>query len=356
MQNELRKTSQDTRSRSAATNLTKAGFTLVELLVVIAIIGVLVALLLPAVQAAREAARRNQCANQFKQIGLGLHNYMDANRRFPAATHHSAQNCTGVRVPGGGAENPNWGVGTWSVVLLAYIEYQESYDRFDFNKAYTAFPNTEMIYSDMTSGRTIPTYLCPSDPTPADLVSMTGNITRAGRSPSEDIARTNMCAVADSVEWGCSDTPGGSKWPRTDSSQTATLITDPWTGATRHVPNGVMYGHSRTPPKKITDGLSKTLLVGEATGAYGLAGGDYSAFSWVVWNLLDMEQGINGPGTVPKGSTTWALKESTFSSNHPGGCHFVACDGSVHFLSEDSELRVLQALASRNGEEGVEKF
>ena len=160
-----------------------------------------------------------------------------------------------------------------------------------------------------------------------------------------------MVAVADSDEWYCVHS-NGREWPRTDRTSTQP-ISDPILGS-RLTPNGVLYGHSGTRIAQITDGTSNTLLVGEVTGAYGLAGGDFAAKNWVVWTLTDTSRGINGQGSVPSGSTTWSFKRLPFSSYHSGGCHFAFCDGSAHFLNEDIDQFVLEALASRNGGEAVE--
>ena len=124
------------------------GFTLVELLVVIAIIGILIALLLPAVQAAREAARRMQCTNNLKQIGLAMHNYHDSMKCLPFASAYNA-----------GPFYQN--VGTWAAFILPYLELQTHYDLFDFTHP--------MKYdSDSTNKEAVTTvvavYLCPSDP------------------------------------------------------------------------------------------------------------------------------------------------------------------------------------------------
>src|SRR6476646_2441033 len=132
----------------------KGGFTLVELLVVIAIIGVLVALLLPAVQAAREAARRMQCTNNLKQLGIALHNFHDSRQSFPAALDELITS----PVTGSGA-----GTAAWTAHILPYIEQQAVYQvyRFDRDWADTstnAIPNTGPICAK------IKVFLCPSAP------------------------------------------------------------------------------------------------------------------------------------------------------------------------------------------------
>jgi len=139
----------------------RAGFTLVELLVVIAIIGLLVALLLPAIQAAREAARRTECSNKLKQIGLALHNYHDTYNVFPPGAITKTTSCslnTGNTRTDGGAP--------WTVLTLPFMEQSSLHDRFDFSKPFAsrwndgATPNTNFSLQ-FTTNRT---FHCPSDP------------------------------------------------------------------------------------------------------------------------------------------------------------------------------------------------
>ena len=128
----------------------RRGFTFVELLVVIAIIGILVALLLPAIQAAREAARRTQCANNMKNIGLALINYTDVKKRLPAATQFRPNNNVFPNVPNGPG-------GTWVVEIWPYIEEQALYDQFDKKKPSNDPNNAKVI------GVPLPWLICPSD-------------------------------------------------------------------------------------------------------------------------------------------------------------------------------------------------
>ena len=131
------------------------GFTLIELLVVITIIGILIALLLPAVQAAREAARRLQCSNNFKQIGLALLNYESAHGSFPPAKIY--------------IDSPRWFVGpTWSAFILPFIESTSLYEQYDYSQGYSSPGDGFVVFGEPTNvlvgGYRIAVYICPSDP------------------------------------------------------------------------------------------------------------------------------------------------------------------------------------------------
>jgi len=143
--------------------LRRGVFTLVELLVVIAIIGVLVALLLPAVQAAREAARRTQCANNMKQLGLALHNYHDTMKWFPPGA---------VWETSTPADDPR-NRGSMFIRILPFVEQQSLYNLFDFNKNTDVQRMTSSATSELLRGQIINVYICPSD-----------NSRRTGNSPN----------------------------------------------------------------------------------------------------------------------------------------------------------------------------
>ncbi|MGI9427477.1 MAG: DUF1559 domain-containing protein, partial [Bythopirellula sp.] len=183
---------------SGAWNHMRRAFTLVELLVVIAIIGVLVALLLPAVQAAREAARRSTCKNQFKQVGLALQNYHSARGAFPPGTEfHVSGNRNDCRFA---PKNPSTyrGFG-WGTFILPYLEQQAIYDAFDFTD-----PNAP-IYSDdswAAVANLVPVYICPSGINETQWVDCCSGRDHFGE-PSSDWRLSNMAGLGDSVDAYC---------------------------------------------------------------------------------------------------------------------------------------------------------
>jgi prepilin-type N-terminal cleavage/methylation domain-containing protein len=187
-------------ARSAAGSRRRA-FTLVELLVVIAIIGILIALLLPAVQAAREAARRIQCANHFKQVGVALHNYHTAHKTFPPGMmmwHPQTGAACGTPILLHPGQSGYLGF-SWSAYILPYLGEESLYDMLDFVQDGVQWPNYWYEGSNREAVRMqIGTYLCPSDPQGGELVSCCG-----GHIDLEDLVMTNMAGVADSLDWTC---------------------------------------------------------------------------------------------------------------------------------------------------------
>ena len=251
----------------------RSGFTLVELLVVIAIIGVLVALLLPAVQAAREAARRTQCVNHLKQIGIGLHNYHDTYRILPPA----------MTFPQGElAESSDLMGANWVISMLPYYEQQNLYEAFNLRQPISSAANRT------ARGTRVAALLCPSDPN--NRTAFRGNSTGEG----DNWARGNYAANG----------PNG----RLDNRAT-------WAD-----PNlrGVMGWNLSVRFAEVTDGLSQTLMVGEiraglsaddrrGTWALGTAGS-----SALIWHGFTGD--ANGPNpptptpTTSKAAAPWSRR------------------------------------------------
>ena len=295
--------------------LKKHGFTLVELLVVITIIGILISLLLPAVQAAREAARRLQCANNFKQVGLAMHNYHTVKGCFPPGMFDlHAQSV---------ADGKWW---SWTTYLLPYIEQEAVYNMINFSD-----PNYYSEGATRQAGATvISAFLCPSDPQGTEGIWITGSV------PTPHCAPANMAGVTDNTEWTYQDSEGG-----------------PWPMLFPQV-NGIFGANKPCTIADIRDGASNTLMVGEVTGA---GKGTYIGFFWCSWNLQDTADGINSPiCTVPGGMTYSEMLDPLtmgFASYHPGGCNFALADGSVHFLTQNIAQTVLHDLTTRAGGEPV---
>ena len=292
------------------TAIRRRGFTLVELLVVIAIIGILVALLLPAIQAARESARRTQCINRHKQVGLALHSYHDAVGLLPVG-----QAAAGCREGQTQVNEARWG---WSAQILPYMENSNLHGLIDLDVQ--PHLQVEVIRTFVDE------YLCPSDPQGRELVSFTSLIPGP-----EDAAITNMDAIVDSTNYKC---PEGQHF---NTQHVKSPLETP-------APDGAFAAYGAYNFKSFTDGLSNTIFIAETTGA---GPGTNWAHNWSILNTNDTAGGINGPNTVP-GGDVWLYHDSGPSSFHPGGCHFLYGDGSAHFLSEDIEQGVLGALTTRD--------
>ncbi|QDU97091.1 DUF1559 domain-containing protein [Lignipirellula cremea] len=308
------------------TFLRARGFTLVELLVVIAIIGVLVALLLPAVQMAREAARRSTCTNNLKQIGLALSNYHDAHKTFPP-----------------GAVGTSWTTGLWGwgAMILPQLEEASLYQQLGVGTGQLPTVLAANVGTRTGLEQPLEAFRCPSDTGPA--IATTGS-RYAGREGSNNRYGAVSNYIANN---GYGDS------------------TDPV-----HGPNGKLHAHSSTGPFRqlaansstanyatvriddITDGASKTIAAGErcwqlkiydsatstTVSANYYAGNPYSTLTSETTTMYGLSgllgigsSGINNATTTNAPSSTY----DGFSSMHPGGANFVFCDASTHFLSEN---------------------
>jgi len=315
----------------------RSGFTLVELLVVIAIIGVLVALLLPAVQAARESARRTSCTNNLKQLGLGIHNFESANRQFPPAG--VGYGWCGSNA-GGTGDTAILNMSGW-VRVLGFIEQTSIANNLKLDQAfsqqatgyccsYGGNKNGSLAGSPAGNGAfmsaVIPAFACPSD---------SGNRVQAGNTPygpsgSLTGARINYDFITSRSDSGLG-TNGCNYWSRA--------------GATVRYPFGE---NSDTTFGMISDGTSNTLMVGETT--VDVANGEAGCWGYRGWVMtgVDPNGGLN-VWDIPSGSTiadkgnlnSWGQAGSL----HPGGCNFTLCDASVHFVSETISNTVLLQLA-----------
>lgn len=275
-------------------NPTKTGgITLVEVLVVITIIGVLVALLLPAVQAARESARRAQCLNNMRQIGLGLLCYHETYKSFPPG-------CTD-RYPKPPRVLKARYI-AWSTLLLPFIEQEHVYDRIDLSVPFNDPTN------DAAHRCVVPTYLCPS--TNRLLDGRVGSTTG-------DRNGNGIDNVGD--HWACTDYGGmfGHMVP-------GEMFTN----------NGALVHEESISMGDITDGLSRTIIVTEDTGRGWRECSEWSNGE----NIFDQHTRIN------------TVQDNEMWSDHPGGVNATFCDGSVRFLGNETSEATLRALCTR--EEG----
>ncbi|WP_425614470.1 DUF1559 domain-containing protein [Anatilimnocola sp. NA78] len=297
----------------------RAGFTLVELLVVIAIIGVLVALLLPAVQAAREAARRTQCKNHFKQLGLALHNYHDVHKILPPALQF--WNGDDARTSDNFRAN-------WIIMTLPFMEQQPLYESFNFN-----VPISDPLNRN-ARGTKVQALLCPSD----------------------GFTRTKFKGLT---------TTEGDNWQRGNYAANGHAFFIQDNGFNDDRRRGVMGVNVSLKFSEITDGLSNAMMAGEvrsgvtdqdrrgvwAMGTAGSSalfkhgcGGDANGPNAPNERSDDIE-GCDILYTTPGASflntqrmgcwqTCNASQQATVRSTHPGGTVILIADGSVHFISE----------------------
>ncbi len=299
--------------RAARFRPAPAGFTLVELLVVIAIIGILIALLLPAVQAARAAARRIQCSNNLKQIGLALQIFHDSKNHFPVGI-------TEEGFPGTNFSCCGYG---WAARVLPFIEAYGAYEAVDFT--------IQTNYGQPAKQQLFPFYQCPSAPE-NKVVNVSGSGTRNGE--------TNYGAVA----------TFGPETPFLGARAMIELIAsvdpDP-THDFEYYATGIMYDDSNTRIRDISDGTSNTLIVAEC---------DYDEDNdpWTV-NCPDPNEckiGREWCGltvlSTRFGINSWmARDDAAIQSHHTGGAQFVYADGHVDFLDEGIDRLVFDHLGMR---------
>lgn len=302
-----------------------SGFTLVELLVVIAIIGILVAMLLPAVQMAREAARRIQCGNHLKQLGLAYHGYH--------ATHGQLPFMCGYTIAQ---------TGTASAFILPYIEQQNLYDAFDFNKA--------MIHADNEAAVTTPVavFICPTDP-------QSRNPILAGRTqPDKNPDACHGLWYAPSMGPLHDRYPGGTGCVYCGEGHDSYCCQGEDFGSSGSAypgmfvrrPEGVAFA-------RVRDGQSNTIMLGETLPSHSVFNGAYmqnfpGCSTHIPLNNTVSDAGIDSAGA--SGLANWQHTMG-FKSLHPGGAHFVMGDGSVQFFSEAIDYRLFNELGTKAGGE-----
>ena len=311
------------------------GFTLIELLVVIAIIAVLISLLLPAVQSAREAARRAQCTNNLKQLGLALHGYHDTNGVFPPGY---------LILPGGNAlmgtpdpltrdAGPGW---AWGSLILPYLEQGAVHASLNFNLPCWLPANT-------TGARTsLGVLLCPS----VSESSRTYDVKDQGGNTLATLSRSH--------------------YPANSGRQEAwAYAVDDWSTLS----DGPIYRNSRTSVASVTDGLSNTIFLGEHSAILsdktwvgvvpGAIGCPTPRFAFAACDVAATQVLVhsgpnpweNPPLVHPPNSRLCKLCQ--MYAEHPGGCNVMMGDGSVRFASANINQLTWQALATRAGGEVI---
>ena len=299
-------------------SIVRKAFTLVELLVVIAIIGILVALLLPAVQAAREAARRAQCTNNLKQIALGVHSYHDSYKTFPL-----------------GSGNISWDYPPeykfdWMARILPYLEQGNVAANMDFDAPYYV-PDTPGVNNNKFMKTQFDWAQCPSTPDLPALVSCCANIPGI-----EDAGASSYAATSTHLRIFYAETLQGS---------------------------GIIYNDAQHSFKDVSDGTSQTFLASETYFNYDVdwknylasgygdlycpGGGCYLGSIWAFANFQSTFFGINQRA---------GRAGSGVDSFHPGGANFAMADGSIHFISESIAQTTLEALTTREGGEVTDDF
>lgn len=313
----------------------RTAFTLIELLVVIAVTGVLIALLLPAVQAARESARRVDCQSRLRQIGLALHAYHNAHGHFPPGNVVASSDiCRGWGIEG--VDYPSEDGANWAIHLLPYLEEGDLHDRY----VYSTFNEAEA--NAAVTGAFVSVYVCPSDTEP-----------RQPLVPAEGPAAAMALGVAymPGSYRGVSGTSDGLYF--LDSSELGS-----YKAARRGALHAVgVRGFRQESLRTIVDGTSRTLAVGESTTRTNLSRRTFWAYSYGYFSLSavtlqsrtlagDYDQCVAAGGYAG----SWPCRRG-WGSFHPGIINFVACDGSVRAISNAVDMDVLAALATIEGGE-----
>lgn len=293
-------------------------FTLVELLVVIAIIGVMTALLLPAVQAAREAARKMSCANHLRQITLAIHNYESAFKVMPPGSYHA--------VPDG----YSWGM---LAFLLPFMEESAAFESIDFANPHCGeeIKSRQAIGGNDPSSHAIAILLCPSDPLssqsllsgPLGPLPYSGDVGVLFPTDYLGMAGSNDADLTGTYE-GCGGMMDG---------------------------NGMMYSRSFHQFRDVLDGTTHTMIVGERAIPFDLGWG------WPMCGGHECEHYVSSALGLLHGNhdpAEYFIHNQHYWSWHPGGCHISMVDGSVKFFTYSIDYNTYLNLSTRGGKEVID--
>lgn len=323
----------------------RMGFTLVELLVVIAIIGVLVALLLPAVQQARESARRTQCINHLKQMALGVQNYHETHAYYPPG-HIIPRDRAGA--------DGHKTIGPWQVLILPYIEQKALFDMYDFN----VFSDEDGRNGANKIVRTTPIsiYRCPTDLQKGEI----GNPGDGGRRYDGILfARSSYVGVSGKSYGHPRDCPDRCGNWDFNWSEASPINHTGWKGVFPVIDDRTTGSQLRAVRMaEVSDGTSNTIIIGEAhkpkdrpdrAPFWALGGNTYTIREILIntWTIRYLD--------YDKCEAAWPSNhcQRGYGSWHPGGLDFALADGSARLISRNVDLEVLGALASMAGGETV---
>ncbi|MCA9115093.1 MAG: DUF1559 domain-containing protein, partial [Planctomycetaceae bacterium] len=273
-----------------------------------------------------EAARRSECRNKLKQIGLALHNYHDTHGAFPPGgishnTMTAANWCTG----GGGSSAPGYSFATWTVMILPFLDQSPRYNQLNFGATFISIADRGQSggNNDVEWARPFGSLQCPSDPNSGTEINNNNYYGSQGGGTSADAV--------------CTNSAGNRYW----------------------MTNGVLYHNSSTRMRDITDGTSNVFLVGETKYQSLKAGNPSQYLGWASsdWPLATYGSPTQVAGAVlpinsvdinPGTAHTFDYLTRIFGSWHEGGCHFLLCDGSVQFVSENVNTTVYQQTGKRS--------
>ena len=328
---------------AAQSRRTVRAFTLVELLVVIAIIGILLGLLLPAVQAARETARRMQCANNLKQMGLAVHMYHDAHRCFPPGT-----------ICPGESESSQKTLINWAIAILPYVG-QDPLDNLYDHSAYNQDPGANDGNKIVRETR-LPVYLCASEPDPGVLcVPGTGPGGDVNRGGAGLMYRTaSYKCVAGAVRGAVPLREQGwwdmyfSSWPVPEKERRGVM----------HMVGVLDWRCERM--GSVSDGASNTLMIGEKSTVTGRQWTSYWAYPYIYYTMghsiehpLSISNDMDECFALADAAGVWAAPcARSWGSFHPGVIQFTVVDGSVRTISKYVDLTVLCDISTICGSEG----